>query len=79
MSLLSALEAGVGGVSCCGSIPLRVVLGLVALIVVVVPLSTVVIPAIVVLTMVVPLSVGWRSVPVNIHGDWSVVHPAQGI
>ena len=75
----STLEASVGGVSHHGSVSLGVILGLVASIAVVVPLSLVVVSMVVALTVIVLLSTGWRSVPVDVHGDRSVVHPAQGI
>jgi len=75
----STLEASVQGIPCSGGIPLRVVLASVALIAVVVSLSAIVIAAIVVLAAVVPLSTGWRPVSVDVHGDWGIVHPLQGI
>ncbi len=75
----STLEAGVRSVSRSGGISLGVVLVSITLIAVVVPLSAIVIAAIVVLTMIVSLSAGWCFVPVDIHGDWDIIHPLWGI
>jgi len=74
----ATVKAGVRGVPCCGSIPLGVILVSVALIAVVVPLSMVIVAVVVSLTAVVSLPVV-GSVSVNVHGDWSVVHPSWGV
>jgi len=79
VSYFSTLEAGVQGIPSGGSVPLRVVLGSVPLIAVRVPLSMEVIALIVSLAMVIPLSVVWCSVLINVHGDRGVIHPSWSV
>ncbi len=79
VSHFSALKACVRRVSGSGGISLKVVLGSIALIAVGVPLSMKVVALIVFLAVVVSLSTVWCSVLVDVHGDWSVVHPLLGI
>ncbi len=75
VSYFSALEAGVRQVSCGGHIALEVVLRAVSLVSIGVLLSVEVIPSVV--PSVVPS--GWCPVPVYIHWDRGVVHPAGSI
>ena len=55
---------------------MEVVLWVVALIVIVISLSVIVIATVVVLTMIVPLSTGWSSISIDVHGNQGVVHPS---
>ena len=75
VSYFSALEACVRLVSRGGRVPLEVTLRAVPLIAVGVLLSAEVIAS--VISSVI--SSCWRSVPVYVHGNWSVVHPSRGI
>ncbi len=79
VSYFSTLKTCIWGIPSSGSVPLEVVLGSVALVLVRVPLSAKVIILVVSSTMVVPLSAVWCSIPVNVHGDQGVVHPSWGI
>ncbi len=75
MPHFSTLEAGIGRVSYSSGVPLEVVLWVVSLISVGV-LSSLEVIASVVSSVV---SSGRRSIPVNIHWNWSVIHPSRGI
>ena len=75
VSYFSALEASIRGVSCGGRIALEVALWAVSLVSVRVLPSTEVVSSIV--SSVV--SPSWRSIPVYIHRDRSVVHPARSV
>jgi len=75
----STLEACVGGVCSGGCIPLIAVLGAISLVAVIVPLPSKVVASVVSLASVVPLSLSWRSVSIDIHRDRGVVHPVWGV
>ncbi len=75
VSYLSALEAGVGGVPGGGCVALVVILGAVSLVSVRILSSSEVVASVV--SSVVPAS--WSSVPVDVHGDRGVVHPARSV
>ena len=75
VSYFPALEACVGGVSCCGRIALEIILRAVSLISVGVLPSVEVVPSII--SSVVPS--GWSPIPIYVHRDWGIVHPARGI
>ena len=75
VSYFSALEAGVRLVSCSGCVALEVALRSISLIAVGVLSSAEVIASIV--SSVV--SSRWCPVPVYIHGNRGVIHPARGI
>ena len=74
VSYFSALEAGVGRVGG-GCVALEVTLWTVSLVLVGVLLSPKVIAS--VIPSVVPS--GWCPVPIYVHWDWGVVHPAGSI
>ena len=75
VSYFSALETGVRLVPCSGRVALEVTLRTVPLIAVGVLLSAEVIAS--VISSVI--SSCWRSIPIYVHGNWSVVHPSWGI
>ncbi len=75
VSHFSALETGIGRVCRGGCIALEVVLWLVSLVAVRVLSSSEVIASIV--SSIVPSSRG--PVPIDIHGDQSVIHPSWGV
>ena len=75
VSYFSALEAGVRLVSCSGCVALEVALRSISLIAVGVLSSAEVIASIV--SSVV--SSRWCPIPIYIHGDWGIVHPARGV
>ncbi len=75
VSYFSALETGVGLVSCGGRVALEVTLRTIPLVAVGVLSSAEVIASVV--SSVV--SSGWCSVSVYIHGDRSVIHPSRSI
>ncbi len=77
VSYFSTLEAGVQQISGSSGISLKVVLRAIALVAVVVPLSSEVIATVV--ATVVSLSSGWCPVSVNVHGDRGIVHPSWHI
>ena len=79
VSYLSALEARVQGVPGSSSVPLKVVLGAIALVAVVVPLSAEVVTMVVSLSAIVSLPSGRCSVLINVHGNWGVVHPSGSV
>ncbi len=75
VSYFSALEACVQRVPRGGRVALEVVLRAIPLISVGVLSSLEVVPS------VVPsvVSSGWRSVPVDVHRNWGIIHPSRGI
>ncbi len=75
VSYLSALEAGVGRVSGGGCVALVVILGAVSLVSVGILSPSEVVTSVV--SSVVPTS--WSSVPIDVHGDRGVVHPAGSV
>ena len=75
VSYFSALEAGVGRVSSGGCVALEVILWAVSLIAVGILSSTEVVASVV--SSIV--SSRWCPVPVYVHGDRGVIHPARGI
>ena len=80
VSYFTTLEASVRRVPSGGSISLGIVLVLAFLVAVRIPLSPEIVVAVIIsLTVVVSLSTVRCPVPVNVHGDWGVVHPSWGI
>ena len=75
MPYFSALEAGVRLVSCGGCVALEVTLRAVSLVAVGILSSTEVIASVV--SSVV--SSRWCPVPIYVHGNGGVIHPARGI
>jgi len=75
MSYFSALEAGVRRVSCGSRVALEVVLWAVSLISIRVLPSAEVVPSVV--SSVIPS--GWCPIPIYVHGDWGVIHPAGSV
>ncbi len=75
VSYFSTLETGVRGVSCGGRVALEVILQSIPLVSVRTLSSAEVIPSI------VPpvVSSGWCPVPVYVHWNWGVVHPAGSV
>ena len=75
VSYFSALETGVRLVSCGGCIALEVALRAVSLVAVGV-LSSAEVVAPVISSIV---SSSWRPIPVYVHGNRGIVHPARGV
>jgi len=69
------LKAGIGRVPRSSGVSLEVVLWTISLIPVGVLSSSEVIAS--VISSVIPS--GWRSISVDIHQDWSVIHPSRGV